>query len=151
MRIPLFAHRVRHAERFLKMYPNPEELTRTADKIRYYRHKKGVLITDLASYASLDRKTMSHYECKNRKHYSISSLERIAEYLEIPVTALLDDYTRFIYQGQGKQLKEYRKSHSLRQIDLARQLQVSKTSIQRWESEKKRISKDTFDKMSQLF
>lgn len=142
---------MRPAERFLRMNPNPEELKRTADKIRYYRYKKGVLIADLASYASLDRKTMSHYECPERKNYSISSLKCIAEYLEVPVTALLDDYTRFIYQGQGRQLKEYRKSHSIRQIDLARQLHVSKTSIQKWESEKKRISKDTFDKLYQLF
>lgn len=151
LRIPLIPTNLPAAERFLRLNPDPDKLKRTADKIRFYRYQKKVLISDLASYVPLDRKTMSHYECAERKHYSMESLERIAEYLEVPVQKLLDDYTRFIYYGQGKTLKIYRKKYGMCQGDFAQKLKVSKSTIQKWEREEKCMSKNMFEKLSGLF
>ena len=81
------------------------ELKTTADKLRYYRYKKGLLQRDVADYVGIERTTYHTYEADERNYFPLEILEQIAELLEVTVVDLLDDYSTFLYNGQARQLK----------------------------------------------
>jgi DNA-binding XRE family transcriptional regulator len=90
---PLFApHTLVEAEKFNIRYPDPSSITKTADKLRWYRYRKALLQRDVADYAGIDRSTYSSYEETGRDYYPIEKMELIAELLEVPVTELLDEF-----------------------------------------------------------
>ena len=65
------------AEKFNIGHPNPEQLESTADKLRYYRYKKGLLQKDVAEYAGIERTTYTAYEANERDYYPVDVLVRI--------------------------------------------------------------------------
>ena len=101
------------AEKFNIQYPNPAMLTTTADKLRYYRYKKSLLQREVADYAGINESTYIHYENPEHDYYPMDKLDRIAELLEVDITDLLDEYNRFLYDGQGWQIRKIRQKHGL--------------------------------------
>lgn len=56
-RFPLLQpHLLLEAEKFNLCFPNPALLESTADKLRYYRYKKGLRQRDVADFANIDRR-----------------------------------------------------------------------------------------------
>ena len=84
------------AEKFNIRFPDPSEITETADKLRWYRYRKALLQREVAEYAGIDRSTYIHYEEYGRDYYPLDKMEKIAEILGVPVTELLDEYNRFL-------------------------------------------------------
>ena len=95
-------------ERFKRQYPTPDTITYTGDKLKYYRYERGIQSKDVATFAGIDRDTYRSYE-KDTTYYRREVIEKIAQLLDVEVHELLDDYNRFIYDGQGKKIKMIRK------------------------------------------
>ena len=132
------------AEKFNIQYPNPVMLTTTADKLRYYRYKKSLLQREVAEYAGINENTYIHYENPEHDYYPIDKLGRIAELLEVDITDLLDEYNRFLYDGQGWQIRKIRKSMGLTQKEFGRLMGVHGGTVKKWESDRVIISSKTF-------
>lgn len=147
--LPLYIHsfqflcpkKLTDSERFNIKYPDPLMLTTTADKLRYYRYKKSLLQREVAVYAGMNDSTYIHYENPEHEYYPLDKLERIAELFGIDVTDLLDDYNRFLYNGQGSQIRKLRKSMSMTQYMFGKFYGVNATAVKRWESGKVRMGK----------
>lgn len=135
------------AEKFNIQYPNPAMLTTTADKLRYYRYKKSLLQREVADYAGINESTYIHYENPEHDYYPVDKLGRIAELLEVDITDLLDEYNRFLYDGQGWQIRKIRKRMGLTQYQLGKLYGVSAGAVKRWESGKVRVTKGTWGKI----
>ena len=135
------------SERFFNEYPTIDSTSCTANKLRYYRYKKALLQRDVADYAGIDRETYVNYENVNHVFYKREKLERIAEILEVSIFDLLDEYNAFIYSGQGKRIKEIRKSLGLTQHSFGKIFSVSGSNVKRWEADKVQITKTTYDKL----
>ena len=135
------------AEKFNIQYPNPAMLTTTADKLRYYRYKKSLLQREVADYAGINESTYIHYENPEHDYYPIDKLGRIAELLKVDITDLLDEYNRFLYDGQGWQIRKIRKSMGLTQYQFGKLYGVSAEAVKRWESGKVRVTKGTWEKI----
>jgi len=140
-------HFLADAEKFNIDYPDPTQLDSTADKLRHYRYKKGLLQREVAEYANIERTTYSDYEDTERDYYPLDVMEQIAEVLEVEIIELLDEYNMFLFLGQSRQIKQFRKSLGLTQKVLAAQLGVNKTTYKRWEYGKVRMSKATWQKI----
>ena len=138
------------AEKFNIQYPNPAMLTTTADKLRYYRYKKSLLQREVADYAGINESTYIHYENPEHDYYPIDKLGRIAELLEVNVTDLLDEYNRFLYDGQGWQIRKIRKSMGLTQYQFGKLYGVSAGAVKQWESGKVRVTKGTWERVLEL-
>lgn len=134
-------------QRFLEAHPNPEELPYIADKLKWYRYKNMLLQREVAEYTGIDRTTYIHYESKEHDYYPIDKLKRIAELFEIDVTELLDDYNRFLYEGQGRQIRKIRKDMGLTQYQFGKLHGVSAGAVKRWESESVRVTKGTWERV----
>lgn len=122
-------------------------LTTTADKLRYYRYKKSLLQREVAEYAGINESTYIHYENPDHDYCSVDKLDRIAELLEVKITDLLDEYNRFLYDGQGWQIRKIRKSMGLTQYQFGKLYGVSAGAVKRWESGKVRVTKGTWTKV----
>jgi len=140
-------HFLADAEKFNIDYPAPEQLESTADKLRCYRYRKGLLQREVADHAGIERTTYTDYEAEERDYYPLDILERIAEVLGVSITDLPDGYNTFLYLGQAGQVKDLRKRLGLTQKAFAAQLGVNKTTYKRWEYGKVRMSKTTWEKM----
>ncbi len=135
------------AEKFNIQYPNPAMLTTTADKLRYYRYKKSLLQRQVADYTGINESTYIHYENPEHDYYPIDKLSRIAELLEVDITDLLDEYNRFLYDGQGWQIRKIRKSMGLTQYQFGKLYGVSAGAVKRWERGKVRVTKGTWERL----
>ena len=140
-------HKLVDAAKFNITCPDPSQLTLTADKLRYYRYKKALRQRDVADYAGIDRSTYNSYEQDERDYYPIEILKKIAEVLEVDVEELLDDYNRFLYDGQGRQIRAMRKSMGLTQHQFGKRYGVSAGAVKRWEGNRVQIFKSTWEKL----
>lgn len=139
-----FHEKVTEVQKFFLKHPNPSAISAIGDKLRFYRYQKGLLQKDIAASIGVDKETYMNYETGTRENYSLDKLQQIAALLEIDITCLLDDYHKFLYDGQGEQIKKLRKRRKLTQGKFAEETGVCKTTIKDWEHNKARISKETY-------
>ena len=65
-----------------------KDLKTVADKLRYYRHLKGLKQSDIADYIGIDRGTYSYYEAASREYYKPEIMDKIAKLLAVDITSL---------------------------------------------------------------
>ena len=139
-------HKFLDAEKFNLQFSDFSEITETADKLRWLRYQKGLRQRDVADYAGIDRSTYVHYEEYGKDLYPPEHMEKIAQFFEVPVERLLDDYNLFLRNGQGKQIKAIRMKLGLTQKQYADKLGVSLGNLKHWEQNRKQIFKSTWEK-----
>ncbi|MCL2088160.1 MAG: transcriptional regulator [Oscillospiraceae bacterium] len=140
-------HKLLDAEKFNITYSDPAQLISTADKLRYYRYKKALRQIDVADYAGIDRSTYNSYENDERDLYPLEFMQKITQILDVKIEDILDDYNMFLYHGQGRKIKELRKSMKLTQYEFGKLHGVNRRTIERWENEKVQIFKSTWEKL----
>lgn len=101
-------HLMVDAEKFNIRYAYPSQIDNTTDELRWYRHNKGLLQKDVADYTGIYCKTYCRYETGGVDYYPIEVMQKIAGLFSVPVTELLDDYSLFLYYGQGQQIRAMR-------------------------------------------
>lgn len=145
----LAPHHLVESEKFNIRFSDPKEITEMADKFRWYRYKKALLQREVADYIGIDRSTYVGYEKTGRGYYPIEHMEKLATLFGIPVTDMLDGYNRFLYDGQGRQIRERRKHLGMTQREYAALLGVPLGALKRWEQNKVRIFKSTWEQYFQ--
>lgn len=145
---PLLApHHLLESEKFNIRFSDPSKITEVADKLRYYRYKKALLQREVADYIGIDRSTYIHYEEYGRDYYPIEHMEKLAALYGVPMTELLDDFNMFLYNNQGKQIREKRLSLHMTQSEYAKIIGVHVGSLKKWEQNKVRIFKSTWERL----
>ena len=145
----LAPHHLVESEKFNIRFSDPKEITEMADKFRWYRYKKALLQREVADYIGIDRSTYVGYEKTGLGYYPIEHMEKLATLFGIPVTDMLDGYNRFLYDGQGRQIRERRKHLGMTQREYAALLGVPLGALKRWEQNKVRIFKSTWERYFQ--
>ena len=140
-RFPLHTPRQPVPEETASLLPPPEPDACIADKLRFYRRRKGLSQKEVAAYAGIHHSTYTRYEDPAQESYPLPIMEKIAKLLEVPLSSLLDDYLLFLSRGQGKQIRELRKGLSLTQKAYADKLGLSLYTLKNWEQETVSISR----------
>lgn len=152
---PLYMERIRflqphsltEAEKFNLRYPDPSKIPTVADKLRYYRYKKALLQRDVARHIGIDRVTYARYE-ETDDFIPIDNLIKIAELFGIdPQELILDDYSRFLFEGQGKQIRAIRKGMGMTQNEFGRLMGVHGGTVKNWEAERIQVSRGTWERL----
>lgn len=144
---PLLApHQLLESEKFNIRFSDPSQITEIADKLRYYRYRKALLQREVAEHIGIDRGTYIRYEEYGRGYYPIDHLEKLAKLFDVPLTELLDDFNRFLYNDQGKQIRERRLALNMTQREYADMLGVRVENLKKWEQNKVRIFKSTWER-----
>ena len=153
--IPMYPHlfrfitpkKVSEAQKFALQFPTADSITGVADKLRYHRHKKGLYQSDVADYLGIERGTYSEYENNSRDYYAPEMMDKLTNLFEVNVYDLLDDYNRFIYDGQAQYIKNLRKQLGITQKELAKMMNTELYNIKKWEQGKVRMFKCTWKNM----
>ena len=143
----LAPHHMLESEKFNIRFSDPSEITEIADKLRWHRYKKALLQREVANYIGIDRNTYASYEEIGRDYYPIEHMEKLASLFGVPVTELLDDFNLFLYNDQGKQIREKRLSLNMTQKEYAAMLGVNLANLKKWELNKVRIFKSTWERL----
>ena len=98
----------------------------------------------------MDRKTYTQYESQTHEYYPPQTIERLAAALSVTIEELLDDYNLFLYRDQGTQIKALRTHHNLTQHQLAKRLGISMGVLKKWEQNRVRITKSSWQKLMQI-
>lgn len=137
-------HMLVEAEKFHIRYSDPSQIDNIPDKLRWHRFRCGLLQRDVADFAGLDRSTYASYEEIGRDYYPIETMLKIAELFSVPVADLLDEYNLFLYNGQGKQVKQMRAGRNMTQKEFARRLGVPCGTLKKWEQNRVQMSKQAW-------
>lgn len=122
------------------------ELDTVPERLRWCRQKRGLMQSELAEYLGISRAVYASYENGSAGYYPAEVMDRLAALFQVDVFDLLDDYNSFIYKGQGRAIREYRERMGLKRKALARMLGVDRHLLDNWENEKKRMSKNSWEK-----
>lgn len=135
------------AELFFKKFPTPQDAPTIADKLRWYRHKRGLLQREVAEAIGVDRTTYFRYETTDfNDHYPKDKLLALAQLYQIDISEFLDDYNLFLCRGQAIEVKKKREQLGMSKRAFARFLGVSKTAVINWENESVRMSKKLWER-----
>jgi|GEM_PF-870806 len=129
------------------VYSSPDEIDNVGDKIKWYRLRKGFTQLEMAEKLNMDRLQYQNFEAGQKDYYNFKKLERVASILDVPFVQLLDEYHRFIYDGQGQAVLQLRKSLHLTQEEFGKQLGINRTTIKNWELEQDRMLKSSWEKV----
>lgn len=140
--VPLYEHVFRLADHIL-----PQDGETVSDKLRYYRIKCGLFQKDMAELLKIDRSTYARYESGSLTSYPINVIKRCAEIFGVEADKLLDDYNRFIFEGQGEQVRRKRLESGLTQGELGKLYGVSKNTVRRWENGTVRMSRRMWERI----
>ena len=133
------------AERFNIKYISPSEIATVPDKLRYYRHKNGLQQKEVAEKTGIHRATYCAYEQEERKMpYPLDKLSKIAELFGVEITALLDEYNLFLYNGQGRQIQALRQSLGLTKEEFGKLYGFHAYTVNKWENDTIQILKSTW-------
>lgn len=140
------AHTLTEMERMASA--DPETLITTADKLRYYRHARGLEQQEAASYVGLHKRTYTGYEIPGvRDYYPLDKLSSLAELFSVPLECLLDDYNTFLSKGQGQQVRELRESMGLSRREFADRFDVWTSTVRDWETETVRMTRQMWERL----
>ena len=151
---PLFLHSFRliaprkllEAQQLNRRYHRYEEINNVQDRIRWCRHRMGLMQKEVADRIGLSRQDYIGYEIGYYDYYPKEVVDKLAALFEIPVEDLLDDYNRFLRYGQGRAIREYREQNGLKKKQFARLLKVEPHTLLIWETEQKRMIKGSWEK-----
>ena len=144
---PLLApHHLLESEKFNIKFSDPSQITEIADKLRWYRYRKALLQREIADLIKIDRHTYMRYEEYGHDYYPIDHMKKLAELYGVPVTELLDDFNLFLYNDQGKQIREIRNRLGLSRKEYAKIIGVHPGSLKKWELNTVRIFKSTWER-----
>ena len=140
-------HFLAEAERVNIGSDAPANFITIADKLRYYRHRNGLLQREVADYVGIERTTYSAYEEDGRDYYSSDILENIADFFKVKVADLLDDYNTFLCDGQARQIKALRDKMKMTPAEFAAHFGITKEQIKKWEQGKARMTKKFWERI----
>lgn len=134
------------AQIFNQRYHSYEEIQNVPDRLRWCRHHFGLMQSEVAIAIGCSRGQYIDLETGCVDHYPKIIVDRLAELYHVPPDDLLDEYNRFLYQGQGKLLQACRDKLGLQKKPFAHWLGIDPNLLRAWESEKKRVSKQSWEK-----
>lgn len=137
--------------KFNIMYPSPDSVTDISDKLKYFRLMKSLKQRDIADLLGINRTTYVRYE-ENPETIPIDILLKIAVTIDTdPREIISDEYCELQLNNQGNTLRAIRKSHGMTQCEFARCLGVYDSTVKRWENNRSKIKRETYEKIMQMF
>ena len=80
------------------------------------------------------------------QHIEPEKVERLAQFYDVPVADFLNEFNRFLYDGQAVRIRAYRESMGLGKKQFAREMGIPIRCVQEWESDRKVISVKSWDR-----
>ena len=128
------------------LFEEKPKTNQPSDNLRYYRQRKNMTTRQLAEYIDVVPATVLMYE--NGKHPIPHDIAlRLAEALEIDVSLLFDDFSRFLATPYTEALKGVRTALGLSQKAFAEQIGIAPSYYYKLEEGNRRPSRKFYQKI----
>lgn len=134
------------AQQFNRKYHRYEDIDNVPVRLRWCRHSRGMMQAEVAAIAGVSRASYIDIECGITQHISAPIMEKLANFYGVPITDFMDEFNRFLYDGQANRIRAYRKSMGLGKKPFARATGIPIRCLLEWESERKQISQKSWEK-----
>ncbi len=134
------------AQQFNRKYHRYEDIDNVPDRLRWCRHSRGMMQVEVAAIAGVSRASYIDIECGITQHIPASMMEKLADFYGVPITDFMDEFNRFLYDGQANRIRAYRKSMRLGKKPFARATGIPIRCLLEWEAERKQISQKSWEK-----
>ena len=132
-------------------YRRYEDIESIPDRLRWQRHELGLLQKEVAAKIGVTRAVYTNLETDEMDYYDPVLMDKLAALYHIPINDLLNDYTRFLQAGQGQTILTLRQSLNMNRSQFAQYIHTDVDNITVWETEKKRVSREMWDKHFKRF
>lgn len=139
-------HRLKDAQLFAGKYRDYQQLTAVPDKLRWLRYCKGFLQSEVAEVIGVTRAVYGDMERGITQQIPLDATIKLAQLYQVPVAELMDEYNRFLYDGQATRIRAYRESLGLKRKAFAKAVGIPIRSLQEWESGKKTVSRKSWER-----
>ncbi len=122
--------------------PQINENSTLGQQIKYYRRIANIKQTDLCLKLGYTRQALHHIENREMKLIDINLIKDVIKELDIADKINInDDYIAFLLDNPSKKIFELRKKMNLTRPKFADLINVSMTSVKRWENGNSNISR----------
>ncbi|MCI9434896.1 MAG: helix-turn-helix domain-containing protein [Bacilli bacterium] len=130
-----------------KLKPINENST-IGEQIKYYRMQQDIKQTDLGLKLGFSESTIKNLENNELKLVDINLIKKVLKELNIEDKILInDEYIKFLLNNPCKQIKNIRGTLNMSRQEFANVLDVSITSVRRWENGNNHISREKYNKL----
>ena len=88
----------------------------------------------------MSRSVYIDIECGITRHLPGCLILNLSQFYGVPVSDFLDEYNRFLFDGQAQRIREYRKKLGMGRKPFCRYTGIPLSSLRGWEDEKKEVS-----------
>lgn len=128
--------------------PQINEYSTLGEQIKYYRRLANIKQTDLCLKLGCNRGVLDHLENRDMKLININLIKDIIKELNIEDKIVInDDYIAFLLDNPSKNIFELRKKLNLTRPKFAELINVSMTSVKRWENGNSHISREMYERL----
>lgn len=129
------------AQLFHQKYRRYEDITSIPDRLRWCRYARGLTQEEVAAAVGISQDAYSRLEVSGKEMPSFEIFERLADFFDIPVYDLLDDYHQFLSRGQAQQIRAIRDRLGMNVPQFARHHGIYPEYVYAWENESVTISR----------
>ena len=133
-------HKILEATMMNQTYRSYEEIATIPDRLRWLRHSKGLTQWEAAQIAGVSRSVYIEIECGITRRLPGCLILNLSQFYGVPVSDFLDEYNRFLFDGQAKRIKDYRKKLGMGRKPFCRHTGIPLSSLRGWEDGKKEVS-----------
>ena len=145
-RFKLYApHKILEATMMNQTYHTHEEIASIPDRLRRLRHSKGLMQREVARIAGVSRSVYIDIECGVTQHLPECFLENLSPFYGVPPTDFLDEYNRFLYDGQAQRIIAYRRKLGMGRKPFCSYMGIPLSSLRGWEDGKKEVSRKSWE------
>lgn len=128
--------------------PQIDKNSTIGQQIKYYRRLANIKQTDLCLKLGCDRGVLDHLENRELKLVNVKLIKDIIKELDIEDKIVMnDDYIAFLLDNPSKKIFELRKKLNLTRPKFADLINVSMTSVKRWENGNSHISREMYERL----
>ncbi len=129
----------------------PTKNTSIGKQIKYYRKLANLKQEDLSLKLGCSKDALQHIENREMKLVDINLLKKIIKELDIEDKINInDDYIKFLLNNPCKTIFKLRSDLGLSREEFSQILDVSITSVRRWELGNSNISRNKYEKLKNV-
>lgn len=138
--------RVLDAAKFDKHRCSYEEMKNIPDKLHWLRHSRGLIQTEVAIRIGVSKHIYKSIEAGTTRQISNELRDKLARFYGVPAEDFEDEFTRFLREGQARQIRAFRAKQGLSRSAFAEKYGIPLRSLEVWEEERKAISHKSWEK-----
>ena len=131
---------------FNQRYRRYEEIQNVPDRLRWLRHSRGLIQTEVAARIGMSDHVYKNIEEGITRQITKAMRERLAQFYGVPAMDFIDEFTQFIEDGQANRIRIIRTQTGLTRRAYAELMGIPVRSLEVWENEKKAISYKSWEK-----